>query len=233
MTDQPRERPDPAFFLGKKFNEYTLHLAEPKSPARNGRGDFSLFVKDDRGNLSDVPIVQVGYSSGGEGEPGPGIDVKYHDELRFGTKKNIAKVALAGKGADQKFFRILGEFIAPGGHITVSYQEGGNIQRDTGAALDAGVPAVATPLGFLIFIGGCQLVRNLGRAENGCEGPHKLRGEKAPDRASAGQLYNQTFQQIIEYLKGDFRDDLREMETAARNRAKAVLERIEKYYRGG
>lgn len=233
MTDNPLGRPEPAFFHGKKFNGYTLHLVEPKPPARSGRGDFSLFVKDDRGNLSDVPIVQGVYSSGGEGGPGPGIDVEYHDELRVGTKKHGAKVTLAGKGADQKFFRILGEFVAPGGHVTVSYQGEGSIQRDTGDALDAGIPAVATPLGFLIFTGGCQLVRDLRRSENGRGGPQKLRGEIASDRVSAGQLYNQTFQEIIEYLKGDFRDDLREMEKASRSRAKAVLERIEKYYRGG
>ena len=91
---------------------------------------------------------------------------------------------------------------------------------------------MATPIGFLVFSGGFQLIKNCPPSRKAEGGTRKLKGEKALDQDAERNCYDQMFQQIIDYLKQNFRGDSRELEMVSRTRAKSALEIIRKYYQG-
>lgn len=78
----------------------------------------------------------------------------------------------------------LGVGIPPGGRFWLAYEafEDADFLRETRAGLAAGLPAVATPIGALLFRAGCWAgIRDWYFAEGGREGLRKLQGNRPSD----------------------------------------------------
>lgn len=114
----------------------------------------------------------------------------------------------------------------------VSYEGGQIIQTNTIKSLNIGVLPVATALGFLIFQGGYQLIKDWYLSEGGHEGPRKLWGEKAPNDTWAQPFYKNTAQQILQFLDKKHNLAHKELEESAIQRSRGILEIIKKHYKG-
>lgn len=77
-------------------------------------------------------------------------------------------------------FRLLGRAVGPGGHLSVKYESPEH--KVTARGLAAGVPPPATPLGFLLWTGGCRWFKDWYYPEGWLEGEQKLQGNVPLDR---------------------------------------------------
>jgi len=226
------------FFLlknlnGKRVNGYTLHLGEVKQLRFSGWKGFKLYVRDSRGFLSGSPVIKGIYSVGGKDGVKAWMDLQYNEELKFLKEKEIKdNLILSSNSLDQKLFKYLGNIIPPGGHLMVSYEGKQIIHTDTIKSLSIGIPPVATALGFLIFQGGFQLIKDWYLAEGGHEGPRKLWGEKAPNDTWAQTFYKNTAQQVVQFLERKHNLAHKELQESAIQRSRGILESIKKHYKG-
>jgi hypothetical protein len=108
----------------------------------------------------------------------------------------------------------------------VSYDGEQNIHLNTVKSLNIGIPAAATALGFLLFQGGFQLIKDWYLSEGGHEGPRKIWGEKAPDEVWARVFYQKTAQQIHQFLERIDHLTHQELVESALERSKEIMEII-------
>jgi len=108
----------------------------------------------------------------------------------------------------------------------VSYEEEQKVHLDTVESLRIGIPPVLTPLGYLIFLGGFQYVKDWYLAQGGHEGPRKLWGEKAPDESWAEIFYEKTAKQVSQFFERKTNSTHKELEERARGRIKPTVSRI-------
>jgi hypothetical protein len=218
---------------GKRVNGYTLRLGELKQLRFSGWKGFKLFIRDSRGNLSSSPVITGIYSAGGKDGVKPWMDIEYYEELEFFEEKETkGGMVLSSNSLDRKLFKYLGNIIPPGGHLMVSYEGKQLIHTHTIKSLSIGIPPAATSLGFLIFQGGFQLIKDWYLSEGGHEGPRKLWGEKAPDDIWAKSFYKKTAQQIFQFLERKQNLAHEELLEPAIQRSKEILEMIKKHYKG-
>ena len=217
---------------GKKIDGYRLHLGEVKQLRLSGWKGFTLHIQNSHGILGEPPVIKGIYSAGGKDGVRSWMDVDYHEELVFIEEKSLKKsLNLSSRRLDRKLFRYLGETITHGGHLMVSYEGDQKIHLLTENSLNMGTPPAATPLGFLLFQAGFQLVKNWYLSEGGHEGPRKLWGEKAPDERWAQVFYRKTFQEIHRFLDKNHDSSQRELMEKSTQRAEEILDLIEKYSR--
>lgn len=218
---------------GKRVNGYMLRLEEVKQLRFSGWKGFKLYVRDSCGILSESPVIKGIYSVGGKDGVKSWMDLEYYEELEFLDEKETKDILILSlNGLDRKLFKYLGNIIPPGGHLMVSYEGKQIIHTDTIKSLSIGIPPVATALGFLIFQGGFQLIKDWYLAEGGHEGPRKLWGEKAPNDTWAQTFYKNTAQQILQFLDREHNLAHKELQESAIQRSKEILEIIKKHYKG-
>jgi len=223
MSSHPLEK-----LWGKRINDYALHLGEVTQLRLSGWKEFTLYLKNVNGLLSQNPVIRGIFSRGGKDGVKPWMDVVYSEKVSFSTKPGSEEyICMCSGTMDRKLFHILGELIPPGGHLMVSYEEGEDIHRDTVRSLNMGIPPVVTPLGLLIFLSGFQYMKDWYFAEGGFEGPRKLWGEKALNEVTARTFYEKTTQQVQKFLKREASSAQKELEVAARERAKVIVGVIE------
>ena len=129
---------------------------------------------------------------------------------------------IAPKGRTQQLFKYLADLLPPGGHMMVEYDS--PEQQDTARSLALGIPPIATPLGYMLFLAGCGAgFRDWYFAEGGSEGPRKLQGYKALDSRHARMKAKEIVQELRDFLGGQPSRTAPELEKAARERALAVL----------
>jgi len=208
---------------GQALDRYRLSLEEVKRLRLSGWRGFKLYLQNPEGRLSREPVIKGIHSRGGKDGVKPWMDLDYREELEFeteGTRLSLSEVEL-----DHKLFKALGNIIPPGGHLMVSYEGRDKIHEETVKLLSLGVPPSITPLGWLIFMAGFQLIKNWYLAEGGFEGPRKLWGEKAPDERWEKIFLDRTGQQVSQFLER--RSDLlpQEEEEAALRRAGEIMGR--------
>lgn len=212
---------------GKKVGEYLLHLGEIKQLRLSNWKGFELYIKKPVGILSLTPVIKGIFSSGAKDGVKPWMDFVYWEELEFkGDGKPAEKLSLSSKGLDRRLFQTLGDLIPPGGHLMVSYEGETPIHKNTIESLSIRIPAAATPLGFLLFRSGFQLIKDWYLSEGGFEGPRKLWAEKAPDSGWAKIFFEKTAEQMKSFLQKERRPELRGHEEPARERANAILKII-------
>jgi hypothetical protein len=217
----------------KKLNGYKLHLGELKQLRFSGWKGLRLFIRDSRGNLSSFPVIKGIYSAGGKDGVKPWMDIEYSEKLGFLEEKETKDgLVLSSKSLDRKLFKYLGNAIPSGGHLMVSYEGEQIIHTSTAKSLSMGIPPAATALGFLIFQGGFQLIKDWYLSEGGHEGPRKLWGEKAPDGTWAKIFYKKTAQQIFQFLEIKQNLAHEELLEPAVQRSKEVIEIIKENYKG-
>jgi hypothetical protein len=217
----------------KNVNGYTLHMGELKQLRFSGWKGFRLYVRDSRGMLSSSPVIKGIYSVGGKYGVKPWMDLEYYEELEFLEEKETTNsLILSSNRLDRKLFMNLGNIIPPGGHLMVSYDGEQIIHSNTAKSLSIGIPPAATPLGFLIFHGGFELIKDWYLSEGGHEGPRKLWGEKAPDHTWAKTFYEKAAQQLHQFLEAENNLAHKELQEPAIKRSKEILEIIKKHHKG-
>ncbi len=213
---------------GKEVDGLSLHLGEVKQLHLSSWKGFELYMKKQEGILSLQPVIKGIFSSGAKDGVKPWMDFVYWEELEFKRdEKSIQKLSLGRGELDVRLFRILGGLIPPGGHLMVSYEGENAIHRNTVKSLSIRIPAAATPLGFLLFRCGFQLIKDWYLSEGGFEGPRKLWAEKAPDRNWAKIFYTKTAEQIESFLGQKRRPEFRILEEPACERANKILSIID------
>lgn len=149
--------------------------------SRFGARYFAIFLLDSDGKPSHQPVLSGLHRSG----PLPSynwIEVAETNEritLPDGSSVEIPQPE------QERLFSLLLDLVPPGGHIMVEYD---SPQRaETARALALNVPAIASPLGALLFrVGFGAHFKDWQIAEGGSEGPRKLQAYKplSPDDAA-------------------------------------------------
>ena len=125
----------------------------------------------------------------------------------------------------KNLFEYLVDLIPRGGHLMVEYDS--PEQEETVRALDLGVPPVATPLGYIMFLAGYDAgFKDWYFAEGGTEGPRKLQGYRSLDEHHARLKAQEMTQELKSFLNRPLTANL-EIEKAARGRAYAALNVLE------
>ncbi|MGQ9573054.1 MAG: DUF1122 family protein [Dehalococcoidia bacterium] len=184
---------------------------------------FRAFLKLADGRLSSEPLLLALHNSGRYPAYNWIDAIRYENSVTF---KGGERLDLAARGLDRRLFRLLGQLIPPGGHLMVEYESEG--QRPTERMLALGLPAVATPLGYLLFLSGCGAsLRDWYISEGGREGPRKLQGFKPLDDEDARQKAQSMAEQLRQFLARAPRKEHRQWERLARRLARKVLSRLE------
>jgi hypothetical protein len=90
-------------------------------------------------------------------------------------------------------------------------------QQDTAHSLALGIPPVATPLGYMLFLAGCGAgFKDWHFAEGGIEGPRKLQGYKALDNQHAQIKAREIAQELTSFLHQPSSGTFPQLEQAAR-----------------
>jgi hypothetical protein len=197
-------------------------LLGPKNSA--GARYFQLFLRLPDGRLSH-PFLLGLHNSG----PFPAynwIDVARYDGVA--SLDDGDDIALAG-APEQRLFRLLGGLVPPGGHLMLEYES--DHARSTERMLSLGLPPVATPVGYLLFLAGCTSFRDWYISEGGREGPRRLQGFKPLDAASAARKAAGLAAELRAFLASKAppeRSDARRWDAPARRLARRVLRRLNK-----
>jgi hypothetical protein len=197
-----------------------LVLLGPKNAV--GAVYFQAFLRLTDGRLSSEPLL-LGLHNSGRYPAYNWIDViRYEAGATF---EGSERLDLAARGLDRRLFRLLGQLIPPGGHLMVEYESEG--QRLTQRMLTLGVPPVATPLGYLLFLSGCGAsFRDWYISEGGREGPRKLQGFKPLDAEDARRKGHSMAKELRQFLARTPSREDRQWEGLARRLARRVLRRL-------
>jgi hypothetical protein len=122
---------------------------------------------------------------------------------------------------DEKLFKHLSELIPSGSHIMVAYIN----HEDTMRALEFGVPAPATYIGYLLYKAGCTWFKDWYFAEGFWEGDVKLQGAKPLNEESRRRNVDQIRRELTDFLKKEDRKEKMFME--ARKRAASIIKKLD------
>jgi len=231
-TRESTQLPNPVQFLEQYFRGKRLSpefgLRVSVNPARFvEQAYFRIHPSDERGgNLSADPVFAGLFSAGRRSQRIHGwVDGDYHDLalLSDGTSFSMSEASL-----DVELFRLLGGLVPVGGSLMVSYSLFSNeskIHKETRLGLDRGYPPVVTPLGFLLFAGGCGMgFKDWYFAEGGREGPEKLQGYKPINSEVARQKADFMLQELRAFASRTPYDDLA---YACRSKAERLISELE------
>jgi len=128
-----------------------------------------------------------------------------------------------GPDATERLFALLLATIPLGGHFMVEYD---SAQRsETADGLAHKVPAIATPLGSMLFRLGCGAhFKDWQIAEGGAEGPRKLQAYVRPTDADAARWRASAREQLAVFVEGPLPDS--PTVRAARERAATLLDKL-------
>jgi hypothetical protein len=188
----------------KKIGPYTTQLQfRPKR--RVGHFDIWLFLKNEEGRTSHIPLIEGIYSKGNPSQHIQGwFDIHYSDRADFGDGDPVV-LSRSGRLAED-VFETIGGTIEPGGMIFVSLitdmvweieSDLHRVTRDGLSARSLEIPPAATPMGRLLFIGGC---RNVKSQAFDVQGSSRIAGEKAPNSDIDRQFTQKLKTQLQEFL---------------------------------
>jgi len=203
MTEPAAGTMNPLYAVhGRRFNAHTLQVAAVQPGAFAGVFSFSLAVEG--------MIVVSGLFYEGSKYIKPWLELEY--------------TPITGDELDpsgEPLFQLLAELIPPGGHISVAYLA----HRITARALLSGVPAAATPLGYLLWRCGCRWYKDWYFAEGGKEGGLKLQGAKPLTAERAQENTAKIVVELLEFLQtGGYVEP--EVEQECKELATRILEEV-------
>ncbi len=187
---------------GKKLGKNYLLRVKTRPRRYVEQKYFEVFILDEEGHESIIPVFSGVYSRGRESLGIKGwIDGDFYEKLEFSCGSVLN---LLGEGFDEELFKILGDIIPAGGSFMVSYElfsGEGVVHRLTNRGLFLGVPPVVTPLGYLLFKAGCGVgFKDWYISEGGNEGPRKLQGFKAVDREHLLRGLKRNLEEVEKFL---------------------------------
>ncbi len=201
---------------GKKLGPYRLLLLiGPKN--RFGANYFQVFLQNADGETSQQPII-IGLHNQGSYPAYNWIEViSLTSKIEFDSGEGNSFVI-----SSNELFKYLADLLPPGGHMMVEYDS--LEQQDTAQSLALGIPPIATPLGYTLYLAGCGAsFRDWYFAEGGTEGPRKLQGFKALDIKHAKIKAKETAKELNKFLTHLSSGICSQLEEAARCRALAVI----------
>jgi hypothetical protein len=189
-------------------------LLGPRS--RFGARYFAPFLEDTTRGVSLEPLLQGLHRSG----PLPSYNWIEVAETNTSVSFEDGSEAGIDAAATERLFSLLVASLPAGGHLMVEYD---SPQRaETAHDLAHGVPALATPLGELLFRAGCGArFKDWQIAEGGAEGPRKLQAYKPPAGTHAERWREEAARELRAYLGRS--EPTSEWARAARERAAALL----------
>ena len=184
--------------------------------SRFGARYFAIFLNDTDGRPSREPVLNGLHNSG----PLPSYNwievAETYDRVTLpdGSQVDIGDAEL------EHLFALLLRLLPLGGHLMVEYD---SPQRaETARALALGVPALATPLGEMLFrVGFGAHFKDWQIAEGGREGPRKLQAYKSPSLEDTRRWEQGAARQLEAFLQEPA--PASDLVRTARERAAALL----------
>ncbi len=202
--------------------EYRIHVEIVGRARYFDQRDFALYLIDARGSQSNTPVFRGRFNAGRPSIYVPAwidgefVEITTDDRGQKTEDESASSVT-------QAIAERLGALIPPGGRLWFAYEafDGeGELMRETRAALNARVPLIATPIGYLLFCAGCWIgLRDWDIPEGGREGPRKLQGNKPLNAEHA----RQRAREIVPLLEQFIQNAQTEIERRARTRAQVML----------
>ena len=215
-------------FNRERIGEFHLHL-QSKPKKRVGHFDVSLFLKNKDGAVSELPIITGLFSRGNRKQKVfPWLDIHYLDRADFAKGKPL-KLS-QNKGLSEGLFQKIGALIPSGGMIFLSYltdsvwEFKSPLHEFTRRAVNVSsfkIPAVALPLGRLLFFAGCH---NIKSGVYDVQGSGRLAGEKAPSSYYKEIFLNRLVVELEEYLSHRPPEPFTPIEEMCRSNATEILE---------
>jgi hypothetical protein len=201
---------------GEKLDGYVLHVGNISKARFIEETNFELYLKTTDGEISENPAVKGQYFSGRGEFYKPWLEIYYYNRVKF--KSKIAD--LSEGRLDEKLFKLLSDLLPPSSHIMVIYFG----HEETMEGLQRGVPAPATPIGYLLWMSGFTWFKDWYFPEGGLEGDVKLQGEKPTDDEKRRKDLLKIREELVEFLREEKRKD--KLFTDAVKRAENVLKDI-------
>jgi len=212
---------------GKEIEEFCLRL-QTRPKKRVGHWDVDLHLLDEERKESLRPIITGLLSSGNMRQGvGPWLDIHYLDRADFAGRSSV--ILSQAKGFAESLFRMVGDAIPAGGMIFLSYLTDrvwgfdSRLHEFTRCAVSVSslkIPAVALPLGRLLFFGGCQ---NIKGDVYDVQGSGRLAGEKAPTPEYEKIFLNKMVLQLKEYMSREPSVSFKTIDETCRSNANEVL----------
>ncbi len=204
---------------GKELNGYVLHVDNISRGRFVEETNFDLYLKTIDREISENPVVQAKYFSGRGEFYKPWLEIYYDNRVQFESAKIVD---LSEEGLDEKLFKLLSEFLPPNSHIMVIYVN----HEETRKGLEQGVPAPATPIGYLLWKSGCTWFKDWYFAEGFWEGDVKLQGNKPLNEENRRKNLLEIRKELTEFLKKEKGEE--KLFLGAKKRAEDVLKDIER-----
>jgi len=202
---------------GKQLNGYVLHVDNLSRGRFVEETNFELYLKTVDGEISENPAMKGKYFSGRGEFYKPWLEIYYDNHVRFKSSKIID---LSETGLGEKLFKHLLGLLPLGAHIMVIYLN----HEETRKGLEQGVPAPATPIGYLLWKSGCTWFKDWYFAEGFWEGDIKLQGNKPLNEENRRKDLLEIRKELTEFLKKEKRKE--KLFLDARKRAEDLLKDI-------
>jgi len=187
---------------GQGIDGYTLLLKDIKRGRFIDEKNFNLYLQkedsksggDKASEISLEPIVIGTYFEGRGKYLKPWLEIFYQPVVRF--KKD--ELDLPRENLELPIFHALSGLLPAGGRIFVIYDS--RYHALTAKALERGVPAAATPLGYLLWRSGFRWFKNWYFSEGWKEGSQKLQANKPLDADHEKRQFQKLYLELKEFL---------------------------------
>jgi len=198
------------------LGSYTTLLRNVRPGRAAGERRFSIVLQDENGQILEPPAVEGLYFEGFGRWYRPWLEIRYQNELSNGLD-------LGGTEDEETLFKMLCDVLPPGSHIMVPYRT----HRITAMALMFRVPPAASPIGYLMYMGGCRWYKDWYFAEGFMEGEEKLQATKPLDEEKRRAKTKIIKDELRAYLSRQPDDDKPEMERVCRDLANRILSMLD------
>jgi len=178
---------------GKGLDGYTLQVSNVIPGRFAEETNFELYLKARNGEISENPVARCKYFSGRGEFYRPWLEIYYYDRLKFKS----SEIDLSDGELDENLFKHLSDLLPHGSHIMVVYVN----HEETHRGLDLGIPAPATPIGYLLLRAGFTWFKNWYFAEGFWEGDVKLQGEKPLNDKKRKEHLLKIREELTEFLR--------------------------------
>lgn len=201
--------------------KYLLRVEDVGRTRYFDQRDFALTLIDSHANK--IQIFRGLYNAGRPSIYVPGwIDGEFIESPS--RTFPLTRGERGGGALYEEVARKIGALIPPGGRLWLAYEAfgaEGAMMLETRVGLQASLPMVTTPIGFLLYCADCWLgLRDWHFPEGGREGPRKLQGNKAVSDAHRRERAAEIAQELNNFIGVGVRNQI---ERQAQRRARIIL----------